>query len=336
MGHRGLDGALRTSNQASVTHQTKFDLNRLQDRANEFICQISDTGFRAGGGQGPSSFLLPNVDSAHMEFVHPVSICSSVSPGSAVQPNLSSYEVKPSFVTGAPLGVLIDRVRSNLSFDELRVVPTGLDGGGLTFRFDPYDENETLVNAPMLTVWEKLVHMFYDVQVLDQSDPFHISMADINFCSVNQSKEFNKRNYKLTINPWIKWAKSAEHQNGKFGVSLNDEIQQYQNKTGGFYLFVTRNRPLIYFAPKPEGKHASGSRAFYCQWEQDGEVVQFANPFGGPVTETLVEIPNDVSVDDFINQHDALHRMSNGLCNDFAFTSLPTAKWTADQRLFVL
>eukprot|EP00928_Gymnodinium_smaydae_P063069 TRINITY_DN46762_c0_g1_i1.p1 TRINITY_DN46762_c0_g1~~TRINITY_DN46762_c0_g1_i1.p1 ORF type:complete len:461 (+),score=59.81 TRINITY_DN46762_c0_g1_i1:34-1416(+) len=322
-----------TANHASVTHQTKFDLNRLQDRANEYLCKTSDDGWLAGGGNGPSSFLLPNIDSAHMEFVHPGSLCDTLSECSEVKPNVKGYRRAPKHITGAPLASLIARVQNNLSFDPIRVVPTqgkftGTDEYQL--RFDPlYANSNVNANPTMTNVYNGLVNLFSDIQVLDKSDPFHVSMCrETKFCSNRSRNQFFDRNTKLTIEPWRKWAADSAKQGGAQGTLLNDEIARYADKAGGFYLFVTRNRPLIYFAPRSSGKRSNGSRAYYCEWRQDGRVIDFANPFGGPVDETLLIIPDGEQLHEFIESHGTLKRMSTQLCSKYAYKSMPTSEWT--------
>merc|ERR1712039_275081 len=123
---------------------------------------------------------------------------------------------------------------------------------------------------------------------------------------------------------------------GELGTVLNDEVPQYKGKAGGFYLFVTRNRPLIYFAPKLRGSRAHGSVAYYCEWRQDGQVVDFANPLGGPVTETLVPIPCTTPAEVFIKRHAALQRMSSQLCSGYSYHAMPTSAWTPPQCRTVL
>ena len=62
---------------------------------------------------------------------------------------------------------------------------------------------------------------------------------------------------------------------------LNADIKRYSDVgAGGFYLFVTRNRPLIYFAPTPsDNSLGKGCTPYLARWQQDGAIVNFANPF---------------------------------------------------------
>ena len=173
----------------------------------------------------------------------------------------------------------------------------------------------------MTDVYNSLVGRFSDVQVLDKGDPFHVSMCrETKFCTEEKRARFYNRNNRYTIAPWYNWSMSQG------GVLLNDDIPEYQDKAGGFYLFVTRNRPLIYFAPRGSAGGAGGSDAYYCKWQQDGSEVAFANPHGGEVSEKLIRI--GASVSDFISQHPVLQRMSAGLCGGYSYQAMPSTMWS--------
>ena len=53
----------------SVTHQTAFDFNDIQDRDYEFLFSTNDDGWLVGGGEPPHSYKLPAPDSAHVEIM---------------------------------------------------------------------------------------------------------------------------------------------------------------------------------------------------------------------------------------------------------------------------
>jgi hypothetical protein len=55
----------------SVTHQTAFDLNRVQDRDYKYLFSSSDDGWLVGGGEPgpPQSYKLQAPDSAHVEIM---------------------------------------------------------------------------------------------------------------------------------------------------------------------------------------------------------------------------------------------------------------------------
>lgn len=49
----------------TVTRQSQFDFNEVQDREYKYICSTNDDGWLCGGGEGEGSYKLPCVDSAH-------------------------------------------------------------------------------------------------------------------------------------------------------------------------------------------------------------------------------------------------------------------------------
>ena len=53
--------------QDSITHQTAFDLNEVQDREYEYIFASNDDGWLVGGGEPgpPKSYKLAAKDTAH-------------------------------------------------------------------------------------------------------------------------------------------------------------------------------------------------------------------------------------------------------------------------------
>ena len=55
----------------SLTHQTSFDLNDVQDRDYEFIFSTNDDGWLVGGGEPgpPRSYKLAAKDSSHVELM---------------------------------------------------------------------------------------------------------------------------------------------------------------------------------------------------------------------------------------------------------------------------
>ena len=55
----------------TVTHQTAFDLNDVQDRQYKFLLSSNDDGWLVGGGEPgpPKSYKLAAKDSAHVEIM---------------------------------------------------------------------------------------------------------------------------------------------------------------------------------------------------------------------------------------------------------------------------
>ena len=165
---------------------------------------------------------------------------------------------------------------------------------------------------------------FKDIQVLDSSDPFHMSMnRQVSFCTASARRAFRQHNEDYTIQPWYNWAKAQN------GVVLNEDLPQYKVAgAGGFYLFVTRNRPLFYFAPQKWGVRGFATKTYYVKWIQDGKAVAFANPNGGPIVEILKYIPFKKKVQTFIYEHAELIEIATALCAKFNFHRLPLTYWT--------
>jgi hypothetical protein len=55
----------------TVTRQTAFDLNEVQDRDYKYVLSTNDDGWLVGGGEPgpPKSYKLPAKDSAHVEIM---------------------------------------------------------------------------------------------------------------------------------------------------------------------------------------------------------------------------------------------------------------------------
>lgn len=53
----------------SVTHQTAFDFNRVQDRDYQYLQSTNDDGWLSGGGEPADSYKLTAPDSAHVEIL---------------------------------------------------------------------------------------------------------------------------------------------------------------------------------------------------------------------------------------------------------------------------
>ena len=298
---------------ASVSHQSSIDLNRLQDRAGEFVRRSDDSSWLCGGGQGIYSGCLTEMDSAHVELMHLFAVRDGWRSQSdpTVKSNFEKRVEDQGYtkaqaaghVAGWDFEGIIKRITSELQFDRVRIVPTDI-----TFT----DKNEAQLrinppgNATETTLYDNLINLFIDCQVLGSGDPFHISLArDLAFCSRNDREEYRNQLLEYTLSHW---KEKAESENG---IIINADIDRYSRGehgdiSGGFYLFYTRRRPLVYFSPS---QSPGGVQAYFCRWEQtvanaihsqgnEGDVL-FADPNGGVVKETLLLITDDVSAESF-------------------------------------
>mmetsp|Transcript_10605 Transcript_10605/g.31626 ORF Transcript_10605/g.31626 Transcript_10605/m.31626 type:complete len:317 (-) Transcript_10605:116-1066(-) len=66
----GPDNEILGSHEGSVTRQTQFDMNLIQDREYKYYAASDDDGWLCGGGEDGSTSKLPNVDSAHVAIVN--------------------------------------------------------------------------------------------------------------------------------------------------------------------------------------------------------------------------------------------------------------------------
>ena len=53
----------------TISRQTQFDFNNIQDRDYDYFCSTNDDGWLVGGGENGDSFKLENLDSAHCEII---------------------------------------------------------------------------------------------------------------------------------------------------------------------------------------------------------------------------------------------------------------------------
>ena len=62
---RNHSDAQAMAHAGSVSRQTQFDFNRIQDREYKYFVATNDDGWLVGGGENGDSFKLQNLDSAH-------------------------------------------------------------------------------------------------------------------------------------------------------------------------------------------------------------------------------------------------------------------------------
>ena len=55
----------------SLTRQTAYDFDRIQDREYDFLSATNDDGWLVGGGESSQRNKLPSVDSAHITLCEP-------------------------------------------------------------------------------------------------------------------------------------------------------------------------------------------------------------------------------------------------------------------------
>jgi hypothetical protein len=220
-----------TSNAFSVVRQRQFDFNEIQDRQYQHTWKTNDDGWLCGGGEGLSSFKVPNVDSSHIELVHPGTF-SHRSLKEIIQ-DMTSVRFDPT-----PLKPSTYRLNTDIP-PEFEV------------QFSKED------NPSMWLLYLKLADIFSEVSACELNDPFnfHVSITrKIHFHSESSQQEFLD-NATAVLE---KWQKAYPN-----GVVLDPLSEQYAEVgVGGVYLFVNRNTPICYFP---------GDGQCYCCCVEEGE-----------------------------------------------------------------
>lgn len=223
-----------SSNVKSITRQTQFDLNELQDRDWSYACETNDDGWLVGGGEGGGSppWMLPNPDSAHVELIH-------IGNGDPTTGGLSEAEIR--------------KIMANASFEPICVLPSRLVTNGdlpwseMELRFDR-SENPDLAN-----VQERLRALFTNRMVSFPAS-FHMSITRKLHWRSDEHKESFLAAGNAAIQRW-----RAANPNGV--VLRPDPAAPVANDTslgvtmpelaspGGLYLYWNRNDIRGYFPP---------------------------------------------------------------------------------------
>ena len=287
-----------------------WNLDLVQDRGSVYLCASNDDGWLSGGGNSPATFNLPNIDSSHIELAHVSTLATDVAPSSETRPKTSAP-----FPTGLDLKPLLRRLAA-IRFEAIELVPTRgawTPTNEFQIRFDPYTGTNATAPGPnpnptTTRLYEKAICALWDVSPLDKTDPFHASIIrDAHFCTATAREAY-----------FAAASEKIDAMAERGPQVLNANIPRYADVgPGGFYLFVTRNRPLVYFPPRASDA-ATKPTPFLARWRQDGAIIDFANPFGGPVEEDL--LPIDLDEDEW--QYAELAHF-DALKDDFAFLEFP-------------
>ena len=245
------------SHPETISRQTQFDFNALQDRSYEFFAGTSDDGWLAGGGESGESFTLEDRDSAHIELTRVGSFTNGIS-GS------SSWG-------GVPLEVLTDILTNGtIKIPHIAITPTSVRGSGFTGDTLPPPEVEVRFDVePHTTLpineWPNWALLFVHNQIFTHLNfparfcpgPFHMTyvrhaqfrnQSAMNAYFEGASKtveEWHKRG-PVTLTP-----ESDPTAKGFVSAPLGEELR----KPHGLYLFKTRAEPLRYFAPNWDGPY---------------------------------------------------------------------------------
>jgi len=221
-----------TSNTLSVVRQRQFDFNEIQDRQYQHIWKTNDDGWLCGGGEGLSSFKVPNIDSSHIELVHP---------GTFEHRSLKEIIQDMTKVKFDPVPLKPSTYRLNTD------IPPEFE-----VQFSKED------NPDMWLLYLKLADVFSAVLGCELNDPFnfHVSITRKIHFHDERSQQAFLNNAATVVEKW--------QQAYPEGVVLDPLTEQYDEVgAGGVYLFVNRNMPLCYFP--------GNGQCYYCHIENDQE-----------------------------------------------------------------
>lgn len=223
-----------SSNNASVSHQTQFDFNQIQDRNYNYFCATNDDGWLVGGGEGNGSFpdskpsyKLTNPDSAHIEIVH-------IGNGDPSRGGLTEEEIVA--------------IVEDIEFEPIRLKPSYVrlnDDNPPEFelRFEPQD------NPELYALYETLLARITN-PTRELGDPFHMTISrKVVFRSPERGEA------------WLKYCNAVvEEWRSAYsdGIVLTPDPAELDRGTitreelenpGGIYLFWNRNEIHRYFPP---------------------------------------------------------------------------------------
>lgn len=234
----------RHGNPKSVTHQTSFDLNEVQDRDYQFIFSTNDDGWLAGGGEPgpPKSYKLAAKDSSHVEIMR-----------------IGTYNPEWG---GLRQQDIVNAIESGkILIPQIEVVPTAVVANNdsppeLEIRFDmdppvPDFEDETV---PLPVNWQlRFIH----------NQLFNYFKFPSRFCpgafhsTIVRKAEFRSNVHELNYFKHCeevisKWRADGPKPLNNGGWDINGRPLENKNEKGynsGIYLFTDRENITHYFRP---------------------------------------------------------------------------------------
>jgi len=228
--------------QDSVTHQTAFDLNLVQDREYEFLLSSNDDGWLVGGGEPgpPNSYKLAAKDSAHVEIMQ-----------------IGTYNPEWG---GLSLEAILDAMNSGkILIPEIEVLPTDVVANSdsppeLEIRFDmepkvPNFDDPTAqlpINWSLRFIQNQLFH-YFEYPYRFCPGPFH--------STITRKAEFRSSEHKQNYFKTIKNAVSMWHQMGPQPLNTGcwnidgSSLDNTPEYCSGIWLFTDRNNISHFFKP---------------------------------------------------------------------------------------
>jgi len=216
---------------ATVTHQTAFDLDALQDRDYTHIFSTNDDGWLVGGGEPPESYKLTAPDSGHVEILRV----------GTYEPEWGGVEVSQ-IVQALTDGTIL--------IPPMQVVPTAVVANPdappeLEIRFDMRqgsDDKSLPINWQLHFVHNQLFRHF---QFASRFCPgaFHSTiLRKAEFRSPQHRQDYFDRCAQV-IAGWSPTLLQHDPSND------TPNIQRLSDTPGGIYLFRDRNTITHYFGP---------------------------------------------------------------------------------------
>jgi len=225
----------KLANPDSMSRQTQFDFNKIQDRDYQYFIATNDDGWLVGGGENGDSTKLTNLDSAHVEMT-----------------NVGSFNEEWG-------GVSRDRIReamSQIMIPHIAITPSLVKRGGDEFelRFDL--EKKEGVEVEKWANWQLRFVMNQLFELLDNPcrfcpGPHHMSyVRKAGFRSPEHMKQYCEK-IDGVVRKWRERGPimlEPEKDPTKLGYP-SEPLGSELESPGGVYLFKNRNEPIEYFAP---------------------------------------------------------------------------------------
>lgn len=234
----------RYGNPKSVTHQTSFDLNEVQDRDYQFIFSTNDDGWLAGGGEPgpPKSYKLAAKDSSHVEIMR-----------------IGTYNPEWG---GIRQQDIVNAIESGkILIPQIEVVPTAVVANHdsppeleIRFDMDPPIPDFDDENVPLPVNWQlRFIH----------NQLFNYFKFPSRFCpgafhsTIVRKAEFRSNVHELNYFKHCekvisKWRADGPKPLNNGGWDINGRPLENKNEKGynsGIYLFTDRENITHYFRP---------------------------------------------------------------------------------------
>uniref|UniRef100_A0A7S3QH75 Uncharacterized protein n=4 Tax=Chaetoceros debilis TaxID=122233 RepID=A0A7S3QH75_9STRA len=228
----------------SVTHQTAFDLNEIQDREYVYVESTNDDGWLIGGGEPgpPKSYKLAAKDSSHVEIMRI----------GTFNPEWGGLSVED-IVTAIESG--------NIHIPQIEVVPTAVIANPdkppeleIRFDMDPAAPDFDDMSTPLPVNWQlRFIHnqLFKYFQFPSRfcPGPFHSTFTrKAQFRSRQHEKDYFTHCEEVVQ----KWRNEGVKPLNNGGWDINGDRLKEPNEDGynsGLYLFADRNNITHYFKP---------------------------------------------------------------------------------------